>query len=274
MLKKICLILLFLPFGFAIPAQDSTKIEPLLKAMQFKQVIETILQESRVYGATLDKQMLQGRGGEKWQNLLGEIYDEDRIWNAFISKLETELSGQDTAAMLEFWKTDLGQRIVVLENSGRIAFADDDIEQDSRARFREMVQNNHPRVAMLREFVAAGDFFEVNLSNAMDANYAFMSGMVQSGVFDREITEEEILRNTWENEAEIRKDIREWIYAFLALAFQPLTDAELQAYIDFSNTKAGRVLNNAQFVAYNYVFKTISKALGVSVGEFLRSSDL
>ena len=127
---------------------------------------------------------------------------------------------------------------------------------------------------MLREFVAAGDLVEFNLSSSLNASFAFSLGLVQAGAFNRDITEEDILRNTWANEAEIRKDIREWLFAFLALAYRPLSDADLQAYIDFSKTKPGRILNKAQFAAYDDVFKQVSKALGLSAAKFLRGSDL
>lgn len=274
MFKRVCLILLIFPMGFAGLAQENTKLTPLLDAMQLKQVMEVIGQEGLVYGRKLNDQMLQGRGGAEWQRLNEEIHDQDRIWNTFVPRLEAELSGQNIVAMQRFWQTGVGQRIVLLELSARRAFMDQDIEQASRVRFREMVQNNHPRVAMLREFVAAGDLVEFNLSSSLNASFAFSLGLVQAGAFNRDITEEDILRNTWANEAEIRKDIREWLFAFLALAYRPLSDADLQAYIDFSKTKPGRILNKAQFAAYDDVFKQVSKALGLSAAKFLRGSDL
>jgi len=274
LLKRIYLILLLIPLAFAAPAQQSTELAPLLKAMQLKQVMDIIRQEGLVYGRKLGDQMLQGRGGNEWASMVGDIHDPDRIWDTFVPLLEVELAGRDLGPMLAFWGSDLGQRIVRLELSARQAFMDKDIEQASRAQFRQMVQDNSPRVAMLRDFVKAGDLVEQNLSSALNASFAFSLGLVQAGAFQRDITEEDILRSTWANEAETRKDIREWLFAFLALAYRPLSDADLQAYIEYSNTKSGRILNTAQFTAYTHVFKRVSKALGLSAAKFLRGSDL
>ena len=255
-------------------AGDGARLEPLIKAMQLKEVMGAIRKEGVQYGRNLGEQMLQGRGGDEWRALVATIYDENRIWDTFYPRLSAELQNQEIGDMLDFWQTDIAKQAVGLEISARLAFMDKDIEETARARFREMAAAKHPRVAILREFVEAGDLVQYNLSSAMNSSYAFSLGMVQGGAFERVVTEEEILRSTWENEAEIRKDITEWLYAYLALAYQPMSDAQLQTYIDFSKTNAGRKLNAAQFAAYDDVFNQVSKALGLAAAQFLRGSDL
>jgi len=281
--KYLFLILLIFPLAYSAlaysaNAQDSTSqkthLEPLIKAMQLKGVMASIRIEGMQYGKELGQKMLQGRGGDEWLQIVATIYNENGIWDTFYHRLALELQNHEIDEMLAFWQTDIAKQAVGLEISARLAFMDKDIEETARARFREMAAAKHPRATMLREFVEAGDLVQYNLSSAMNSSYAFSLGMVQGGAFKRVLTEEEILRSTWENEAEIRTDITEWLYAYLALAYQPMSDAQLQTYIGFSKTKAGRKLNAAQFAAYDDVFNQVSKALGLAAAQFLRGSDL
>ena len=109
---------------------------------------------------------------------------------------------------------------------------------------------------------------------AMNASYAFYNGMIDGQAFDFELTEDEILRDVWSQEAEIRLDTQEWLYGYLMRAYAPLSDDDLQAYIDFSATKAGRVLNAALFAGFDEVFTNVSKALGLSAAGFMQGEDL
>ncbi|MCF6316516.1 MAG: hypothetical protein L3J30_09595, partial [Marinosulfonomonas sp.] len=69
-------------------------------------------------------------------------------------------------------------------------------------------------------------------------------------------------------------DTQEWLYGYLMRAYAPLSDDDLQAYIDFSATKAGHVLNAALFAGFDEVFTNVSKALGLSAAEFMQGEDL
>ena len=50
------------------------------------------------------------------------------------------------------------------------------------------------------------------------------------------------------------RETEDWLYPFMSLAYQPLTDAELQAYLAFSETAGGQRLNAAVFAAFDVVF--------------------
>ena len=65
-----------------------------------------------------------------------------------------------------------------------------------------------------------------------------------------------------------------WLLTFLGLAYQPLSDADLDAYIAFSETPAGQVLNRAQFAAFDALFAEVSHRLGVAAAGHLAGEDL
>jgi len=274
MLKRICLILLLITPAFAGSAQDDSRLAPLITALELRDIFDVMRHEGETYGRDLDRELLEGAGGASWQATVSGIYEPERIWQTFLPRFTSALKGKDIDAMTGFFSSKRGREITTLEISARRAMLDKALEDESRAVYREMVAQDHPRLTLLRDLIQANDLVEYNVMGAMNANYAFYMGLIDGKAFDHEISTDDILGDVWAQEAEIRFDTEEWLYAYLALAYAPLTDADLQAYIDFSNTDAGRALNAALFAGYDDVFSNVSKALGLSAAQIMRAEPL
>lgn len=280
MLKRLCLLLLLATPCFTVSAhaqtqtQTQARFDPLIKALQLPEIFEVMRQEGLAYGRDLDRELLQGVGGNDWQQTVSDIYEPDRIWRSFIAPFTEQLATQDPDAMTAFFASDLGRKITILELKARRVMLDEDREKDSIAAYHSMNDAAHPRLAMLQDLVQANDLIEYNVMGAMNASLAFYTGMIEGNAFDYGISQQQVLRDVWSQEAEIRRDTEEWIYAYLLLAYTPLTDAELQAYIDFSNSAAGRALNTALFAGYDAVFSAVSKALGLSAARMMQAETL
>ena len=64
--------------------------------------------------------------------------------------------------------------------------------------------------------------------------------MVEGGAL--EMSEGEILADVWAQEEDTRADTEEWLYGFLLLAYQPLSDDQLDDYVALSASPEGRAL--------------------------------
>ena len=64
------------------------------------------------------------------------------------------------------------------------------------------------------------------------------------------------------------------VYCFLLMAFNPLNDAELQAYIDYSQSSSGQALNAALFEGFDARYREISYELGRLIAGISTASDL
>ena len=277
MLKRLCLTLMLITTTFAAFAeatQDDMRLEPLISALELREIFDVMRTEGEDYGRDLDRELLGGAGGAAWQDTVSDIYEPGRIWQTFLPRFAAELEGKNIQAMTAFFSTKNGRQITALEISARRMMLDKALEQNSREVYREMAAQDHPRLALLKDLIKANDLVEYNVMGAMNASYAFYSGLIDGKAFDHILSQEDILKDVWSQEAEIRLDTEEWLYAYLALAYAPLTDAELQAYIDFSNTKAGRALNTALFAGYDDVFSNVSKALGLTAAQIMRAEPL
>ncbi len=264
-------ILIAAPAGAA-----SDEVAALEAALKLPDVFEVMSQEGRAYGAQLEADMFPGSGGAAWSAAVAQIYAVDRILPRFSDEFEAELArtGADTAAMLDFFASDLGQRVTTLEISARRALLDEAVEDASRLKYDEMRAAGDPQVALVEEFVAVNGLIEANVSGAMNANYAFYQGLGDAGALGPEMSEDDIIGEIWSQEDVIRDETDIWIHSYLVMAYAPLTEAEMRDYIAFSQSEAGRALNAALFAGFDAVFVDVSRQLGRAAGGILAGRDL
>ena len=257
-------------------AVDPARIVALTDTIMMGQVIAVMREEGLDYGKTLEEEMFAGRGGDRWQAIVGTIYDPDQMRQRFDAAMATDLAGagDDLASMEAFFGSEMGQQILKLEIGARRALLDSDVEDAAKVAWSDMAAEDSPRAAQLRRFAEANDLIESNVMGAMNANFAFYRGMAEAGSFPEAMTEEQMLQDVWGQEPQVRTETESWLFPFLALAYQPLSDADLQSYISFSESPAGQRLNAALFVAFDAVFTQISADLGRAAALQMKGEDI
>ena len=255
-------------------AEVAPEVEALLDAMDMRGLLEVMHLEGQDYGTMLEDELFPGRGGAAWSAIVSQTYDPNVMYDRFAGRFSDMLEGEDVAQMTEFFASDIGQRIVAYEITAREALLEEGIEEAAQETLRLREAEGDPRLAMVREFVKANDLVESNVMGAMNANYAFYIGLMDGNAFPRQMSEQDILTDVWSQEDEIRADTEEWVHSYLLMAYQPLSDEDLQTYIDMARTDEGRALNRALFAAFDEVFTDISATLGLAAARFIAGQDL
>ena len=259
----------------SLPAMAQVaRVDPLVRGLALGDIVAIMHEEGVDYGRDLDADLFDGRGGDRWAAMVTTIYDSGWMERTLSQALAEQLAGIDIDEMVAFFTSDRGSRIIRLEVSARRALLDESVEQASRAGLDDMILNRDPRLDLIRRFSDANALVENNVVGAMNANYAFFSGLAEGGDFAGALTDEEILADVWGQEQMIRDDTEEWLFSYLALAYRPLSDEDLEAYIAFSESAPGKTLNNALFEAFDVMFVAISLALGRAAAQFLAGEEL
>jgi hypothetical protein len=275
MLQSLCLRLLFACVGLVglvAPVSADPDARALADLLRMDEMIAVMQEEGVAFGLDLDRDMLDGQGGAYWADEVSRIYSQDRMVGAVQDALANSMDGPQRAKAAAFFGTALGQRILTLETSARVAMANVDVEEIARANFEMLDGSNDSRLQAITRFVTFNDLLERNVAGALSANYYFMVGLVEGGA--SKMGDEDIVAEVWSQEQETRDDTKGWLYGFLLMAYQPLSDADLQAYIDFSETPSGQALNAALFEGFDVGYRDISYDLGISVARFSGSRDL
>lgn len=273
MLRAVCLVVAMavpLP-AFADRAED---LDSLYDALGLPDVIGIMREEGVSYGADLERELFPGRGGPGWNAMVEQIYDAEAMGQAIRDGLERGLEDEELDQLVEFFTSERGQRIIALEISARRAMVDEAIETAAEERLSEMRADADPRLELLGAFIEVNDLVDMNVMGALNSNYAFFQGMVDGGGMGGRMTEQQILADVWAQEPEIRQDTETWVWSYLALAYNPLEDSDIEAYVALSETEAGRALNTALFDGFDKMYITISRALGAGAAGFMAGEDI
>ena len=274
MIRVASLVAVLAASGTAALSDVRPETDRLLQAMRFDDLISVMREEGIDYGAQLEEQLFPSRGGDAWSAIIEQTYDGERMFATFAEKFDTELDAETIATLTGFFTSDRGQRISELEISARRALLDETVEDAAIEAYEALRDDTAPRFDLVSQFIETNDLVEQNVMGAMNANYAFYNGLIEGNAFPRPLSEEQILADVWSQEEQIRGDTTEWVYSYLLMAYQPLSDEDLEVYIALSDSPEGRDLNRALFAAFDAVFVDISRMLGVSAARFLSGQDI
>jgi hypothetical protein len=254
----------------------SARIARLSDTMKMGDLFEIMRSEGLDYGKSLEGDLFAGQSGTGWATIVGRIYDIVPMRQHFDAAFTKDLApaGEDLARIEGFFGSERGQRIVKLEVEARRALLDPAAEEAAKQAWADMKAKDDPRVALLNEFVQANDLIESNVMGTMNSNVAFYQGMAEFPVAGADVSEDQILSDVWGQEADIRAETTDWLYSYLALAYGALSDEDLQAYIDFSKSSAGKKMNAALFDAFDVVFTRISRDLGRAAAKQAQGQDI
>ncbi len=252
--------------------------EALNRALGLEPLLEIMQAEGERFGAGLGENFLPGGGGPAWQGVVTRIYDPDRMGQAVERGLQAELEAGHLPKLLGFFRSPRGERIVAHEIAARRAFLDPELEDAAKAAYRAPQdgegngQDGGRRLELIRAYVEANDLIEFNVAGALNSNLRFYQGMVEGGGLD--MTEAEMVDEVWAQEEETRADTEEWMMSYLFLAYSDLSDADVSAYAEFSETPAGQALNRALFAGFDRMYGDISYALGLALAAQMKAEDL
>ena len=255
------------------PAFSATEAEldTLFEAIGTPKLIEIMRVEGIDQADEIRESMFPDRANG-WQPIVSSIYDTRRMETGFRAAFDQEFSDSDVTPLLEFFGSDLGRQIISLELSAREALMDEGVEEAAKVAYGALETGDPARFEALAAFVDDNDLIELNVAGALNASLAFYRGLADGGSFD--LTEDVMLRDVWEQEPEIRSETTDWMFPYLAMAYEPLSDEELAAYKALSLTDAGRDLNRALFAGFDQVFNQISYSLGNAASRFMQGDDI
>ncbi|WP_223228397.1 DUF2059 domain-containing protein [Roseovarius litoreus] len=256
--------------GMAL-AQDA-QIEDLSKALRLSDTVAIMRDEGLVYGRDLGLEMLPEGDSEGWQDVVSRIHDADKMQALVEAGFAAALEGEDVAQMLEFFTSERGQEIVGLELAARRAFMDDAVEEAAMDRSERLRDRDAPILERIGRLIEDSDLIERNVMGALNTQLAFYQGLIDGGAF--EMSQDDVLADVWGQEDTLRRESRDWLNAFLLMAYEPLAPEDLEAYAEFYRSPAGAALNSAVFAAFDRMYEELSYLLGRSIAQRMQSEKL
>ncbi|MEX0340371.1 MAG: DUF2059 domain-containing protein [Arenibacterium sp.] len=253
-------------------AQARDGVAALSEALLLPDVVALLREEGLRYGNSLDDDVLSSTGGRYFAEQIARIYNTDTMIKVLEDMLSAGMTEDEIAESVAFFATDSGQRILRLEVSARKAMGDPAIDEIAEDAWRSAEADADARFKTVLEFIEINDLNERNVAGALSSNYHFFRGLVEGG--SHKMSEDEMLSEVWAQEEDIRSETSTWLKSFLFMAYSPLSDEEMAAYLAYSDSGAGQALNAALFDGFDEMYRTIYFALGLAVAEGLQASEL
>lgn len=246
----------------------------LFDALRLSEMVAIMREEGIAYGEEIGADLFGDQPPADWAATVAAIYEPTRLETQVRAALAEATEGADVGPIVTFFTTEPGATFIELEVSARRALLDDEVEQMAKEAAAVAMADRTPQFDQISRFVAVNDLVETNVVAAMNSTYAFYLGLMDGGAFPAEMTESDILSDVWDQEAMIRGNTEDWVYSFLLMAYGPLPPEDLEAYIAFSETDAGRAANRAVFAAFDGMFEDISLALGRAAARYMATQEL
>ena len=261
----------------AVPAPALAAAEAIREALRVDETLKVVQTEGPRDARSLADGPMGESLGSGWDRRVAAIYDLDRMHATFADRFDAaidEMAPDQVDEVLAFFDAGLGAEAVALEVAARESLLDDDIEDIASAELQRMRDDDDPRLDRIEAFAEANNLIDGNVAVALNSTVAFHRAMIAGagGALDRD--EADVMRYARNRESEIREEAEDWVLRFLSLAYQPLSDDELDRLTDFARSSEGRALSNALFAGYDTLFTTLSTDVGRAAGQSVGGREL
>ncbi|SIS93665.1 hypothetical protein SAMN05421759_1074 [Roseivivax lentus] len=258
-----------LPIGGA--AAQTADVDALIALLRIDDTVAIMRAEGQRYADDLAQDMFGGANAS-WQDTVDAIYDPSMMTASVSDTFRASIDPDAVGPLLEFFGSDLGREVVALEIGAREALLDEGVEEAARAEYRELTGTGDSKLQLIERFIETNDLIEQNVTGALNASYAFYSGLADGGAL--EMSEAEMLDDIWSQEEATRTDTEEWVWGYLMMAYGPLSEEALERYVTLSESEPGEALNKALFAGFNRMYDEISYAMGLGAAAEMAGTDL
>ncbi|MAT89034.1 MAG: hypothetical protein CL532_10935 [Aestuariivita sp.] len=260
--------------GVGLGAHAQTSVyDQLYAALHLNDIVKVIRDEGLEEAKSTAEIYLKSQGQiASFNSQIDSFYDITNISTFLLNGISTGLMEQDAEMALMFYTRDLGAKIASLEASARLAISDSAVESMAIEIAKSAKTKDSKRYKLLQENMKQMELVEQNLKGAFASQYGFLTEL--SKATDINLSQDQILSLLSGSEEDLRKEVTDWLMGYSYMAYQPISDDELQLYLDFLANTSGKALNGALFNVFNALSVKTSSALGELIALLREARDL
>ncbi|MCD1626818.1 MAG: DUF2059 domain-containing protein [Paracoccaceae bacterium] len=209
--------------------QDRDRLEAFLSVTGFDTALESITLSAG------DAPLMLGREssdfGADWSRTVTEVFDLSVMRDMALDILGRAMTDELLNHAVEFYASDLGQRLVAVENAAHMVEDKEDTRSAGEAMIADLLREGAPRLAILQRMGPAIDPQDSAVRAVEEIQIRFLLSASAAGVVDMQL-DEAVLRNLMEEQrGALRLALQESALVHAAYVYQDFTDAELETYV-------------------------------------------
>ncbi|MBO9472193.1 DUF2059 domain-containing protein [Shimia sp. R10_1] len=258
---------------FVAPAQaaDRERVEAFLQVTGFDVAIESIALSAS--SAPILLGLEEEDFGLQWTALTKEVFDTEFMHNRALDILEATLDDDSLAHAAAFYASDLGQRLVAVENAAHMG-DDEEKELVGGALLADLEANDDPRVDLFKRMTVAIDPEDVGSDAILEIQVRFILAASYAGVVDLRTDEEGLRAALRENAAEMDAEIELSSLRNAAYTYQDFSLEELIEYTEALEDPAMMTVYELMNAVHFEVMANRFQALAVRMGDLQPAQEL
>ncbi len=214
--------------GAVQAAADRDRVEAFLEVTGFDVAIESLTLAAGDAPKMLG--MEASDFGADWSRVAADVFDVAEMHDMAASILEQALEPDLLDHVAGFYSTDLGQRLVQVENESHMRTDKDMRRADGTELVADMVREGSPRLAILKRMNKAVDAGGQSVRAIEEIQIRFLLAAAAADVIRLRVDEGALRARMAEGRAELRRQMAASSLASSAEVYAGFTDAELETY--------------------------------------------
>ena len=254
---------------------DSPEAYRFFNALGIYDFLQIVAEESVLGADQIRAEFFPELAPEIWETEMRQLYAVEAMVSGFEAAWDDDALGPDTrSAILTFFESPLGGRIVAAEVAARAGMADPDIAEAARSALRLAQADNDPRIDRFADFSAELGLVDRNVSAMMNAQLQFLTGLSDGGALQPPMPEDALLSFIGSQAAELRSEAEDWLAAYQLMAYGSFDADEFRQFAELNTTGAGRALASAVFAAFDATFDAMQYELGQIAARYAVGDDI
>ena len=216
----------------ALPAlaQENDRLEQFLTVTGFDVALESIRLTASSAPSIIGLEAEDF--GAQWTRLVDEVFDTDLMHDMAVDILDEALSDDLLDHAVAFYDSDLGRRLVAVENDSHMT-EDDGLKTESgEAIVAGLLRIGSPRLEELKRLNAASGSEDASIHAIQEVQVRFLMAAATAGVIELRMDEEDLRESFKAREGEMRRAMQIAGLSSSAYTYQAFSDDEITAYAD------------------------------------------
>lgn len=214
---------------------------------QISEHIDAGLQQG---GDSLPADALQTLG-----DIMRQQFAADKLKQSIRAQLQQNLSDKDIRAVLAWLETPLGKKITAQEIAASSVQAHQDVQDTI-----DKLLSDSDRFALIRQLDAATGASQATLAMTLNMQKAMMYGMMSAA--PGSVSEQQVQQMIQAIEPQLRSQMELMVVASMTYTYRELSDDEINQYIAFASSQAGKNYHQAFTEALSAAMAEAGDAVG------------
>ncbi|GFE48328.1 hypothetical protein So717_00810 [Roseobacter cerasinus] len=211
-------------------AADLDRLEAFLEVTGFDVALESIKLTAETAPSMIGLEA--NDFGAQWTMLVEDVFEVEQMHGMALDILSQTLEDDLLTHAVDFYASDLGQRLVVAENASHMTEDDALKSEAGEAIVAGLVQLGSPRLEELKRLNAATGSEDAAIRAVQEVQVRFLMAAAGAGVIELQMDETDLRETLKTQEGEMRRNMQVSALSGSAYTYQAFSDDDITAYAD------------------------------------------